>query len=207
LLNGMKMSLYFVRRGADNPLPRRWAEVEQTYRAIEQFFERLQTIYRPMSPTMIRAPFGSLIRDRERAWRDSLRAGGGTLEILPPAVESPGEFDPIYLAMGFEALLSWRGSLLSPDQTARLSWRTDNGRFEVSWQEVLSSPLCHTGITSPVCPKPATSSTTIHSLAIPLLARVMTAHRGQLEWNWEREFKIVLRWPLNQPNPAESSSP
>src|SRR4051794_29215659 len=36
LLNGMKMSLYLVRRGADQALPALWANVEQSYGGIEQ---------------------------------------------------------------------------------------------------------------------------------------------------------------------------
>jgi hypothetical protein len=206
LLNGMKMSLYFVRRGAAEPLPPRWDEVETTYRAIEQLFDHLQTIYRPISLTLIRAPFGALVQDREREWRDWLRAGGGTLEILPPARESPGEFDAIHLSLGLDALLSWRCSLLSGDQMARLSWRTNESDFEVSWQESRAFPRRHGDRALRPCGKPATASRIVQSLAIPLLARVVTAHRGLMELSQEPEFKVVLRWPLNQPERSESPS-
>src|SRR4029079_9760652 len=68
LLNGMKMSLYLRRRGASSPLPALWANVEQSYGGIEQILERLQLIYRPMSLTLVRAPFSSLVRDHKREW-------------------------------------------------------------------------------------------------------------------------------------------
>jgi hypothetical protein len=206
LLNGMRMSLYFVRRGADEPLPPRWAEVEQTYRSIELLFERLQSIYRPMSLTLVRAPFGSLVRDRERKWREWIEAGGGTLEILPPARESPGEFDPMNLGMGLDALVSWRSLFHAPHQSARLSWRTGEGHFEVNWTE---SPPPRPGAcvtNSPGGPKPIPSAATTHSLALPLLARVMTAHHGLLNWDPRRDFEVTLRWPLVQPRRPEAPS-
>ena len=59
LLNGMKMSLYFVHRQADGQLPRRLTEVEQTYSSIERLFDQIQQIYRPVSLTPISANFSS----------------------------------------------------------------------------------------------------------------------------------------------------
>ena len=84
LLNGMKMSLYFVRREANGPLPRPLTEVEQTYGSIEQLFDQLQQIYRPMTLTPVRADFGSLVGDRERGWREAFARGGAVLDIVPP---------------------------------------------------------------------------------------------------------------------------
>ena len=49
LLNGMKMSLYFMRRGAEQPLPQWWDGLEQNYRGIEELLDQLQAIYRPIS--------------------------------------------------------------------------------------------------------------------------------------------------------------
>ena len=87
LLNGMKMSLYFVRRGADRPLPAWWADVEQSYGGIEQLLDRLQVIYRPMTLTLVRAPFRSLVQDHEPQWRDYFGGCSRTLAIVPPAEE------------------------------------------------------------------------------------------------------------------------
>jgi hypothetical protein len=35
---------------------------------------------------------------------------------------------------------------------------------------------------------------------MPLLARVMSAHHGLMEWKKDQAFEIRLRWPLNQPS-------
>jgi hypothetical protein len=206
LLSGMKMSLHFVRRGSSQPLPRRWVEVEQTYGSIEQLFDRLQAIYRPMKLTSIRAPFSSLVEDRQRSWRETLGVGGGNLEILPPKQENVGEFDPMHLSMGFDAFMSWRGSVLSPDRTGLLSWRTIDDQFEVTWREVENSTSRSDAFEEPSHSRETSGSSLIHSLAIPLLARVMTAHGGVMNWSRESFFIVELRWPLTQPTNIESAS-
>jgi len=43
-------------------------------------------------------------------------------------------------------------------------------------------------------------------LALPPLARVMTAHRGTMEWSREPEFHALLRWPLNQSDRLKTPS-
>ena len=135
LLNGMKMSLYLVRRGADRPLPEWWADVEQSYGGIEQLLDRLQVIYRPMTLTLVRAPFGSLVQDHEPRWRDYFGACGRSLEIVPPDDESSCAFDPMQLSGGFDAFLRWRAAMVCPGQPVRLSWRTSDDQLEVSWHE------------------------------------------------------------------------
>src|SRR3954447_22764307 len=135
LLSGMKMSLHFVRRGSDKPLSARWTEVEQTYATIEQLFDRLQSIYRPMKLTLVRARFASLVEDRGQVWRRWLGAGGAMLVVSPPEQDMACEFDPMHLSMGLDALVCWRGSFLTEGDTAYLSWRTDEESLEVSWRE------------------------------------------------------------------------
>ena len=126
LLNGMKMSLYFVRRKADGPLPRRLTEVEEAYGSIERLFDQLQQIYRPVSLTPVCADFGSLVGDRESGWREAFRDAGANLEIVRPIQESQGEFDPSHLGLGLDSFVSWRAASVATNDTARLSWRTDD---------------------------------------------------------------------------------
>ena len=135
LLNGMKMSLYFMRRGAEQPLPQWWNGLELNYRGIEELLDQLQAIYRPISLTLVRGAFRCLVQDRQRLWSDWFASGCGTLEIVPPEQESAGEFDPMCLTMGFDALARWRASAVSAGQSARISWRTGDDQFEVSWHE------------------------------------------------------------------------
>src|SRR4051812_42375409 len=122
LLSGMKMSLHFVRRGSDRPLSARWTEVEQTYATIEQLFDRLQSIYRPMKLTLVRACFASLIEDRRQVWCQWLGVGGATLVVSPPDEDVACEFDPMQLSMGLDALVCWRGSILSDGDKAHFNW-------------------------------------------------------------------------------------
>jgi hypothetical protein len=198
LLNGMKMSLYLVKRCAKQPLPDRWVELEQTYHSIEQLFDRLQLIYRPMSVTHIRASFGSLVSDRKSSWREKFATSGGVLEFRAPDHESQGEFDPMLLTLGFDAFVAWRASSAIPKQHAQLSWQTVEGHFEVVWQESRRTPRashrrsrCPTTTRNPL-------GQTIHSLALPLLTRVAAVHHGTIEWIHEPVVKAHIRWPLNQ---------
>ena len=198
LLNGMKMSLYFMRRGAEQPLPQWWDALELNYRGIEELLDHLQAIYRPISLTLIRGTFRCLIQDRQKLWIDWFASSCGTQEIVPPGQESVGEFDPMYLTMGLDALVRWRASAIAFGQAARITWRTREGRFEVSWQEVgatASTPSRPCTQTSSDSPSPWGAH---QPLALPLLARVMTAHRGTMEWSRDPAFHALLRWPLNQ---------
>jgi hypothetical protein len=198
LLSGMKMGLHFVRRGSDKPLSARWTEVEQTYVTIEQLFDRLQSIYRPMKLTLIRARFASLVEDRRQVWRHWLGVAGANLEMSPPEEEIACEFDPMHLSMGLDAMVGWRGSALVQGDTAHLNWRFDAESLEVTWresrngshQDAAVKPQVHSGVSG---------TSTVHSLAMPLLARVMSAHHGSMEWMREPAFEIRLRWPLDQP--------
>jgi hypothetical protein len=202
LLSGMKMSLYLVRREAPGPLPCRMAEVEETYRSIECLFDRLQAIYRPVTLTPIRARLGSLVADREEGWRESFRAAGASLEISPPREDRRGDFDPSYLELGLDAFVAWRASSIAAGQTASLSWRTEGSEFEVSWGESPDSAAVRHAEAGQGPPRSGLRAT-ISSLGLPLLARMITAHRGILEWEGTPLFQVRFRWPMTLSEPAE----
>ena len=204
LLNGMKMDLYFVRRKSVRPLPAWWDEVERHYQGIEGLFDQLQAVYRPVSLTLVSAPFGSLVQDRQQVWSDWLASRGGTLETIPPQRETAGEFDPMYLSMALDSLIRLRASVAPTEQNVQLSWRTCKLGFQVTWRE-----------TAPVARSPGRALAATEDsqgpfnaapprLAIPLLARVMTAHQGTMEWGREPGFHVVLRWPLVQSRKVET---
>jgi hypothetical protein len=202
LLSGMKMSLYLVRREAAGPLPCRWAEVEETYRSIECLLDRLQAIYRPVTLTPIRAKLGSLVADREGGWRESFRAAGAALEISPPREDRRGEFDPSYLGLGLDAFVAWRATSVSAGQTASLSWRTEGSEFDVSWRESPGPAACQDAGASQGPPRSGLCAT-LSSLGLPLLARMITAHRGILEWHGKPRFQVRFRWPMTLSVPTE----
>ena len=196
LLNGMKMSLYLVRREAAEPLPALWANVEQSYGGIEQILERLQMIYRPMTLTLVRAPFKSLVRDHEPEWHGLFEAPGRSLEIVRPAAEAPCAFDPMLLSGAFDAFLRWRATLVHPLQPVRLSWRTSDDQLEVSWNEFTSEASSNCQQRHEQNPPAGLS------LALPLLARVIRAHHGALQLSTTPEYKLLFTCPLVQPEPV-----
>ncbi len=184
-----------------------WAERGSAlYVNDEELLDQLQAIYRQISLTLVRGAFRCWVQDRQRLWSDWFASGCGTLELVPPEQESAGEFDPMCLTMGFDALARWRASAVSAGQSARISWRTGDDQFEVSWHE--SGGTAHAPIRPPAQTSPGSPSlwAAHQPLALPLLARVMTAHRGTMEWSWEPEFHALLRWPLNQSDRLKAPS-
>jgi hypothetical protein len=206
MLNGMKMSFYFVRRSRPEVLPPWWNEVEERYREIERLFDTLQRIYRPMPLTVVRACFGSLVRDRLRTWRMWFQDGGRELELVPPAEERPGEFDPICLGMALDAFVEWRAHTMSPVGLARLGWRMEGDQILVDWVETpqrelpgASCPLAEASCTPPTTPR-------TDELALPLLARVLTAHRGSLRRSPGPEVNYEFRLPLRHSATTSASA-
>jgi hypothetical protein len=204
VLNGLKMSLFLIKREAAHPLPSWWAEVEEKYRSIEVLFDQLQAIYRPLALTPVRASFGSLVQDRRRSWSGWFETAGRTLAIAPPDQETAGEFDPMCLGAGLDAFVGWRVGAMGPEHQAHLTWTAKAPAIEVVWHESRlhgrrGDGRCRLGEAQQRTPAGA-----VASLALPLLARVITAHQGSLEQIGEREFEVVMRWPLSQ-RPASST--
>jgi hypothetical protein len=194
-LNGIKMALYLFQRVTDGSIPDCWADVEQTYQEIESLFDRLQTIYRPMTLTMVRAPIGPLIRDRARSWQTWLRTTGRTVQLEAPDDDLIGDYDPMQLGYGLDTLAAWRAEVGLRRCDPLVSWKVSGGDFEVSWNEVRAA-----GTTTD--PNPDGGPTAefertrrADPLALPLLARIIIAHRGHLEFTRGPEFGIILSWP------------
>jgi hypothetical protein len=194
-LNGIKMSLYLSKREWDGPTPPCWLELERTYQEIERLFDRLQVIYRPLSVTMVRSPLGQLVAERLPSWRSLFAPNGRTLEVDPPRQEVSGDFDPMHLGLGLDAFVAWRADNSSAMGNPRLSWRIDADFFEIAWREGSSHSPCNyperetrlTDETSPPCG--------VDCLALPLLARIVSAHGGYQETTLDPAFGLKLRWP------------
>jgi enamine deaminase RidA (YjgF/YER057c/UK114 family) len=203
LLSGVKMGLYFAKKGAAPPVSGKCAELEQIYQIMEQLLDRLQTIYRPMVLTPVRASFMSLVNDRRQIWNDWFHAVGAELEIVAPPAEATVEFDPMHLASALDAFLSWRASTSTPGQGVRLSWRPIEDDFEISWRESEREPDGAGDASLAANHGARCASRTVQALALPLLARVMSAHGGAMEWASEGRFQVHLRWPLRQDKECE----
>ena len=194
-LNGIKMSLYLSKREWNGPTPPCWVELERTYQEIERLFDRLQVIYRPLSVTMVRSPLGQLVAERLPLWRSLFTPNGRALEVDPPGQEVSGDFDPMHLGLGLDAFVAWRADPSSAMGNPRLSWRIDAGFFEIAWREGPSqgpgiSRERETRLTEETSPPSG-----VDCLALPLLARIVSAHGGYQETTRDPAFGLKLRWP------------
>jgi hypothetical protein len=198
MLNGLKMCLFLVRRDARRPLPSWWSEVEEEYRGIETLFDQLQSIYRPVTLTPVRAPFGSLVRERQRCWLEWFADAGRRLEIVPPGREDAGEMDPMCMAAALDAFVGWRANAMPVGNSARFAWATRLDCQEVVWNEIGSPGTSSAGPKMACARRREASAAMIPSLALPLLARVVAAHRGTVEQSRAGGYEVSLRWPLTQ---------
>jgi hypothetical protein len=185
-LNSLKMSLYLARRGADGADPAIWDEFEPRYRAVERLFERLQAIYWPMVPETVRMPLEMLVEERRPRWSEALSRNGRALALDPPGSPTVGDFDPVRLGEGLDAFVSWRAAVGERGRPARLRWGADDGQFHLVWSEPGARAL-----------EARDAADDQHEpLALPLLARIVSAHRGAVEVASDDGLQIHLRWPL-----------
>jgi hypothetical protein len=195
-LNGLKMSLYLFRREAGQGIPSLWDDLERTYRRIESLFDHLQAIYRPMTVTTIRSSLGLLIKERAPKWQSGFQAVGQALELVPPTEEALGDFDPIQLGMGLDALASWRAESAEMGTQTRIAWGCRDGSFELEWQDRSEGEPSSSGRPDDSGPDPASPP---RSLVVPLLARIVEAHGGRLESADGPRLHLKLGWPQFQP--------
>ena len=201
LLNGMKMGLYLARRSSPGPLSERWGELDQTYRSVEQLFERLSTIYRDMPLSLMKVPFGSLAVERSPVWRDWFEQAGNTLKLEPPDREAAVELDVMRLVSAIDGFVAWRAESMPRGGGASLVWSTDGGCIELVWRERAPE------VAAPDAPElRRPSSPVTGSLSLPLLARVVAEHRGRLSWTRAPHVEARVRWPLLVASPAPRAS-
>ena len=125
-LNGIKMSIYLFKREAGGPMPQRWLELERTYQELERLFDRLQVIYRPLSLTLVRSPFGQLVSERLPTWRSWFDLRGRALDVAPPGDDGPSDFDPMYLGLALDAFVAWRAEAGYANFQTSLSWKIED---------------------------------------------------------------------------------
>ncbi len=186
-LNSLKLSLYLARRGAEGSDPSIWDEFEPRYRAVECLFERLQAIYWPMVPETVRLPLELLVEERRPGWVESLSRNGRALGLDPPEAPTVGDFDPIRLGQGLDAFVSWRAAVGERGRPARLRWGAEAGQFHLVWSEPGARAL----------EARDAADDQREPLALPLLARIVSAHRGAVEVTSDDGLQVHLRWPLD----------
>lgn len=188
-LNSLNLALYITRRSALDPGADTWQRLEREYREVERFIELFQTICRPMRLTPVKFALGTVLKDRLATWADWLAAGGRRLETEPPHGSAVGCFDPIRLLQGLDAFASWRSQAGQPGMPVRLAWWEREQHLHLRWVEPGERV---TGGPHGRCERAA-------CLALPLLARVMSAHGGTLDISDPNPLQVQLRWPCEAP--------
>jgi hypothetical protein len=205
-LNGIKLGLYLFKRQMDGPTPKFWGELERTYQEMERLFDWLQLIYRPPSLHLVRSPLGRLVGERLPTWRAWLVANGLDLEVAPPLLDEAGDFDPMHLGLALDALVKWRAEVLDPEVRPRLAWRFDQDRFELSWSEGFSAGggARRSAPAKSAAARPSGAA----PLALPLLNRMIAAHRGSLYSREDPALSLKLCWPRfqSEDNPGASEA-
>lgn len=194
-LNGIKMSLYLFKREAGGPMPQCWLELERTYQELERLFDRLQVIYRPLTLTLVRSPFGQLVSERLPTWRSWFQLRGRALDVVPPREDDPSEFDPMYLGLALDAFVAWRAEAGYANFQTSLSWKIEGDFLEVRCEEARPAAFCQAAQRQCVSAHGSRPLGQIDSLALPLLARIVSAHKGYLETSSEPDFTMRLRFP------------
>ena len=197
-LNGLRLSLYLARRPAEGEQVSRWDDLERESRRIEALLDQVQEICKPMPLHPIRYALGAALEERGPTWVEWLSAAGRPLDWDRPVDPALGWFDPTRLIRALDALAAWRAEAGEPGTPVRLGWRRDDDWLEVEWSEPNSTRL----------EPPNWAANQPISLALPLIARVMTAHDGKLTVHRDRGVRFVLRWPVVPAvEPVEADSP
>jgi hypothetical protein len=191
-LNCLKLGLYLAQRPDAGP----WAleETARHYQEVEQFVERLQAVCRPMRLTPVAVPLGEVLEERHGAWTEWLAARGRDLDWSPPQAEAPSSLDAGLLAYALDGLVAWRAESGRPGTPVRLAWRQAADSVRLTWEE------SDAGQDEP-------SPDRAPSLALPLLARVASAHAGGLELPDGPGFRLTLRLPAPFEPKAEKPAP
>lgn len=187
LLNSMKLSLYLAKRGQLCTAPADWVDLESRYRALEQVFDRLQSICRPIVLTPMRGSLALLFDDRRESWIAEMAARDRALTLVAPREPAVGDFDPVRLREGLDAFVGYRAEFGTQGMPARMSWSAENGVFRLDWKE--GGPKTDASR--------AVGLRGSSTLALPLLARIIAAHRGTIDLNLREGLQLKIRWPLD----------
>lgn len=173
MLNALKLSLHLARRACGEAERAFWAEVDVRYRTLETFLEDLQFVCRPADLKPIRIPLGAFVADRRATWTERVAARGGTLDLAtdpPAATAAVVDLDLLRMTRAFDAFVAWRAEAAAPGPF-RLAVCAEGPWARLDWREGRAGPR------AAAAEPPGNPS----SLALPMLARVLALHGGDLE--------------------------
>ena len=186
-LNSLKLSLYLARREATGRASETWEALEKHYLALEQMIERVQVICRPMTLSRVRLGLDLLIDDRRARWSDLLAERGGELVCIPPGERAVATLDVDRMGLALDALATWRARVAPPGTNIRLRWRVDSGRARIGWEEEV--PRAKFALDE------GWGRGWEGDWTLPLLARVLAAHDGDLRIDEMSGWRLELSWP------------
>jgi hypothetical protein len=189
ILNTLKISLYLAHRkeAQTGGSERLWEEVEERYRVVEEFYDRLQMLWRPLHLALVRLPLSLLLEDRRSAWAARFAQSERVLRMSAAGNDSAGDYDPNCLGLALDAFVAWRAVAGEPGGEGQLCWWTEQGRFELHWEE----PPAHVQGPS----SGAAAAARAAPLALPILGRVIAAHGGVMEQVVPGGRHVRLAWP------------
>jgi hypothetical protein len=194
VLNCLKMSLYLARREEERTTGSAWDGLERTYLKLEQFFDTIQTICRPMPLSLVRLSFSMLVEDRRRSWTDLFLGHQRSLELITPRDPVIGDYDPLHLGRALDAFVGWRAESGEDGESASFRWWTDREHFHLEWLESRAGTK-RTGGRAQDQQEP---------LALPLLGRVISAHGGVMKLLEPSGRYVHVSWPQSASNPHRS---
>jgi hypothetical protein len=200
-LNGIKMSLYLFRREARGAVPDCWGDLESIYHQVEHLFDHLQTIYRPLTLTTVRSQIDEMLNHHAPKWRSWFETRGRAIRLDPPECPVTGDFDPAQLGAGIDAMAAWRAATVNDGTLTRVAWCSRDGSIEVLWEEVPSDdpPVPIEAADGSPRREGNSSSRPVDALALPLLARIVAAHGGRLQFARDPALAVRLQWPQFRP--------
>jgi hypothetical protein len=183
-LNCLKLSLYLARRDPQDSQREGWSRIERIYSEVEAFLERFQTVCRPMRLAPMSVDLGMLLDERRPVWDVWMADRGRSIVWDAPATPAMGVFDHARLSQGLDALALWSSQGGSAETPVHVAWGSDTGQLRLGWGD----PTMR-----------AAEEGVVPCLALPLLARVVSAHGGVLELSLRCGLDLQLVWPAQPP--------
>ncbi len=190
-LNSLKLSLYLMIRQSAGSLDRRWEEVDRHYQELERRVDQIQMLCRPLRLTRVTLGLDLLIDDRLESWNGLMERSGKTLEFVRPSERAVASFDVELLGQALDALVAWRAGDLDAGPASKVRWWAESGYVHLVWEE------SGTPQTSPNGSGVGAGAT----WTLPLLARIVLAHDGDIEIQNDRGFRLQLAWPTHPGSP------
>jgi hypothetical protein len=190
-LNSLKLSLYLVMRQSPGSAEGRWAAIDRHYKALERRVDEIQTLCRPFALSKVTLGLDLLIEDRRKSWGDAMSRSGKTLEFNRPSERAVASFDVERLGKSLDDLVTWRAGDPEAGSSARVHWWQESGSIHFLWEES-GMPSSLAKGSEP--PDPATWT-------LPLLARVVLAHEGDIRVQNDGPYRVELSWPTGLSSP------